>query len=151
MNTDPEIDVILNPPESKLRIEAENISIEVPLIGIVPRTPPRLVDRRFHSWSDHPVNSSSVPLDIFSVYELNLMNYLHCVTAILCSYFCPPPPHSPTTLQCNTLTDNLNEFDSKICYFSKKVGMVLVIMRPSLTEKFLRRFNVRIQHEKLRR
>ena len=114
LNKDHEIDVILNPPESKLRIEAENISIEVLLIGIVPRTPPRLVDRRFHSWSDHPVNTSSVPLDIFSVDELNLMNYLHCVTAILCSYFCPPPPHSPATLQCNTLTDNLNEFNSKI-------------------------------------
>ena len=120
LNTDHEIDVILNPPESKLRIEAENISIEVLLIGIVPRTPPRLVDRRFHSWSDHPVNTSSVPLDIFSVYELNLMNYLHCVTAILCSYFCPPPPHSPTTLQCNTLTDNLNEFDSKIWLLFQK-------------------------------
>ena len=40
LNTDHEIDVILNPPESKLRIEAENISIEVLLIGIVPRTPP---------------------------------------------------------------------------------------------------------------
>ena len=57
LNTDHEIDVILNPPESKLRIEAENISIEVLLIGIVPRTPPRLVDRRFYSWSDHPVNT----------------------------------------------------------------------------------------------
>ena len=63
---------------------------------------------------------SSVPLDIFSVNELNLMNYLHCVTAILCSYFCPPPPHSPTTLQCNTLTDNLNEFDSKIWLLFQK-------------------------------
>ena len=120
------------------------------LIGIVPWTSPRLVDRRFHSWSDHPVNTFvSSFRHVFSVWikfdELLALCSCNSLQLFL---------SSSSTFPNNVAMHHINWQSEWVWlqngYFSKKVSMVLAIMRPVLTEKFLRRFNVGIQHEKLR-